>query len=54
MPFNNNYGGQAKSMQLAISVLTGAVLSVLLVLRVEVVDGVGHDVPWVHCLLQAG
>ena len=28
----------------------GAVLCVLLVLRVEVVDGVRHDVPGVHCL----
>jgi hypothetical protein len=31
---------------------TRAVLSVLLVLRMKVVDSIGHNVPWVHCFLQ--
>ena len=32
--------------------LTGAVLSILLILGVEVVDGVRHDVARVHGLLE--
>ena len=32
----------------------GAVLGVLLVLRVEVVDGIGHDVAGVHRLPERG
>ena len=32
--------------------LTGAVLRVLLVLRMKIVDRVGHDVPGVHGFLQ--
>lgn len=32
--------------------LTRAVLSILLILWVKVVDGISHDVPGIHCLLQ--
>ena len=32
--------------------LTWTVLSILLVLRMEIMDCVGHDVPWVHGFLQ--
>lgn len=32
--------------------LTGAILRVLLVLRVEIVEGIGHYVLGVHCLLK--
>ena len=32
--------------------LTWTVLSILLVLRMEIMDCVGHDVPWVHGFLK--
>lgn len=32
--------------------VTGGVLSVLLVLRVEIVNRICHDVPWVHGFLE--
>lgn len=31
---------------------TGAVLSILLVLWMEIVDGIGHNIFWIHCFLQ--
>lgn len=31
---------------------TSTVLSILLILWMEIMDGIGHNIFWIHCLLQ--